>query len=208
MRVFPSLLICVALAGCSPPALAVRGDSTAIASRDGAAKAFNFAPSLDSKRWWNIVRKSNFAGRSAYNDGVGGQSIATMREKMEADQKHRSLPTVIYDRRNEGETADQYEAELARAIGTLSPKCLLIMPQVSRSAGLPETDPLQVPVMADIDRRVRLRWAKYAPPKAEADQLIKELSDDATRYDGLHRNAKGQAIEARYISTWLKRQGC
>lgn len=196
------------MAGCSPPAFAVRGDSTAIASREGAAKAYNLAPHLDGKRWWNIVRRTNFGGDPAFNDGVGGQDVRTMREKLEADHKHRRLPTVIYDRRNEGETADHYEAEVAKAIEGLSADCVLIMPQVSGSTSYVETDPEQVPTMAEIDRRFRSRWPDYTPPKAEADELVKALADDNTRYDGLHRNAKGQAIEARYISTWLKRQGC
>ena len=87
MRSVTGIAMCVVLAGCSAPVMAVRGDSTAIASREGAAKAFNLAPSLDGKRWWNIVRRTNFGGKPAFNDGVGGQDIQTMREKMEAELK-------------------------------------------------------------------------------------------------------------------------
>ncbi len=191
------------LAGCSQPDLAVHGDSTAIASRDGLAKAWNIAPSFDGKRWWNIVSKSFTPSRPVLNTGVGGQSIFTMRDKMVADKEHRSITTVIYDRRNDGEDAATYVATLAEAVGTLETDRFLFLPQVARSKGFAEAAD-QAEAMPAIDEAVAARWPNNTFSAAERAAFVAALSDDDTRYDGLHRNARGQQIEAEHIGGWLR----
>lgn len=184
--------------------IAIRGDSTAIASRSGIAKVFNLMPSWDWKRWWVVV--SSDLGRKPFNDGVGGQDIRTMRAKMEADQSHRKVTTVIYDRRNDGEDAVSYVSELSAAVATLQTDQFLIMPQVPKSSGFRETED-QTAAMAEIDRRVLEMWPSNTLSLAERKAFLAELETDETRLDGLHRNETGQAIEARYIGGWLKQRG-
>lgn len=191
-----------ALSGCDEPALAVRGDSTAIASRSGLAKIWNVYPAWDTYRWWVIVGKSFTPRRAVFNDGVGGQSIQTLRDKMVADQEHRALPTVIYDRRNDGEDASQYVAALREEVATLQTPDFLILPQVPRSAGFPEP-PDQTAAMTEIDRQVFALWPENTFSPSDRDAFLAELATDDTRLDGLHRNEKGQAIEAKWIGNWL-----
>lgn len=196
------VLMMAALTGCNEPALAVRGDSTALASRSGLSKIWNLYPAWDAQRWWVIVGKSFAPQRAVFNDGVGGQSIRTMRDKMLADQTHRALPTVIYDRRNDEEDAAQYVAALGEAIATLTTQDFLILPQVPRSASFPEP-PDQSAAMAEIDRQVLALWPDNTFPPSQREAFLAELASDDTRLDGLHRNEKGQAIEAKWIGWWL-----
>lgn len=196
------VMMMTALTGCDDPALAVRGDSTAIASRSGLAKIWNAYPSWDAHRWWVIVGKSFTPQRAVFNDGVGGQSIQTLRDKMVADQDHRGLPTVIYDRRNDGEDAPHYVAALKEAVATLKTRDFLILPQVPRSDGFPE-EPDQNEAMVEIDRQVLALWPDNTFSPSERAAFLAELAPDDTRLDGLHRNEKGQAIEAKWIGRWL-----
>lgn len=205
MRRIVLLVLMCFLVGCEgSDTLAVRGDSTAIASRSGLAKIFNFAPSWDWKRWWVMVAAD--LGRKPFNDGVGGQDIRTMRDKMIADQKHRMITTIIYDRRNAGEEPLQYIADLKDAIATLTTDHFLVMPQVPQSHRLPESDE-QRAAMAEIDRQVLLLWPRNTFSPEERTAFLAELDADDTRIDGLHRNENGQLIEARYIGGWIKQRG-
>lgn len=196
------IMLMTSLAGCDEPALAVHGDSTAIASRSGLAKIWNLHPAWDSRRWWVIVGKSFTPQRAVFNDGVGGQNIGSMRDKMLADQDHRGLPTVIYDRRNDGEHAAQYVAALKEAVAILKTPDFLILPQVPRSKGFAEP-PDQSAAMAEIDRQVLALWPDNTFSPADREVFLAELAPDDTRLDGLHRNEKGQAIEAKWIGHWL-----
>ena len=64
-----------------------------------------------------------------------------------------------------------------------------------------------LPIMGEIDRRVLARWPDNTFNAAERAAFDKALSDPATRADTLHRNAKGQAIEMRFIKAWLDARG-
>ncbi|MFC5346250.1 hypothetical protein ACETK8_15700 [Brevundimonas staleyi] len=197
MRLLTLSLIAV-LSACSSPdeGIAIRGDSTALASGAGLRKAFNFAPSLDGERWWNCFRGDAFA----YNDGEGGQSIAAMRDKMVADQQHRDWPTIIYDRRNGGETAEDYVAALADAVATLETDDFLILPQVPFAEGKEDAD--YQAVMDEIDAEVARRWPSNTFDAATRTAFVAALSPASTRLDGLHRNAEGGRIECRFIKEW------
>ncbi len=205
MRGILTLGLFIILAGCgAEDSLAIHGDSTAIASRSGFAKVFNIAPSWDWRRWWVIV--SSDMDRKPYNDGVGGQNMHTMRVKMEADHAHTKITTIIYDRRNDDEDAQAYVADLSAAVASLQTDHFLILPQVPQSRGKQETQD-QTKAMAEIDRQVLALWPKNTFSPAERQTFLAELSPDDTRFDGLHRNGKGQGIEARFIESWLKQRG-
>lgn len=202
LKVMAFSILATILAACSEPQIAVHGDSTAIGSRDGLAKIWNLAPSWDDKRWWTILGNSYDPNREVFNDGVGGQSIVTLRDKMVSDLAHRSLPTIIYDRRNTGETADAYMTNLTAAIATLETDRFLIMPQVPQSAGKPESVE-QIGAMVEIDAAVLAKWPNNTFSPEERALFFAALQPDDTRADGLHRNEKGQAIEAEFIGRWL-----
>lgn len=193
-----ALLACLALCACSPPddGYAIRGDSTALASGEGWRKVYNLAPSLDDERWWNCFRGNNFA----FNDGVGGQSIYALRDKMLSDVEHRDWPTIIYDRRNEGETTDAYVAALAAAVSTLETDDFLIMPQIPFAENREGAEYLAV--LSAIDAEVTRRWPDNTFDAPTRTAFLVALSSDSTRLDGLHRNAAGARIECRFVKEW------
>ncbi len=181
--------------------IAIHGDSTAVGSRAGIAKIFNIAPIWDSRRWWVQVARS--LNRTPFNDGVGGQDMRTLREKMEKDENHRYVTTIIYDRRNDGEDPKEYIEDLSRAISCLKTERFLILPQVPQSFGRTESQE-QISAMREIDDAVVAKWPKNTFSIPERSSFLSDLSDDSTRIDGLHRNEKGQAIEAKWITKWLQ----
>ena len=200
------LMLCLmlALTGCGEPTIAVHGDSTALASRSGLAKAYNFAPSWDGYRWWVILGKD--MGRRIFNDGLGGQSIATMRDKMVADDAHRSITTIIYDRKNTDEDPATYVEVLADGIATLNTNEFLIIPQVPRAGNDPDPE-AELQEMAEIDATVAEKWPGNTFSQAERTDFINALAEANTRLDGLHRNERGQAFEAKFIGDWLQARG-
>lgn len=146
---------------------------------------------------------SNQTGKPVFNDGVGGQTIFALRDKMQKNSGHRSDTTIIYDRRNSGETAVDYIAALDAGLATLRTRHFLILPQVPF---FNKSEP-DLPIMREIDRRVLARWPGNTFNTAERAAFDKALSDPTTRADTLHRNAKGQAIEMRFIKAWLDARG-
>jgi len=198
------LLAASAQAASALSPIAVHGDSFAIGSRIPTMERFwNLFPSLDSTRWWNRLSRSYQPARPVFNDGVGGQTIFALRDKMLKDLDHRSDTTIIYDRRNAGETAVAYVAALDAGLSTLRTRHFLILPQVPF---FNKSDP-DLPIMREIDRRVLALWPDNTFNAAERAAFDKALSDPATRADTLHRNAKGQAIEVGFIKAWLDARG-
>ena len=186
------------------PPIAVHGDSFAIGSRIPLLeRAWNLFPSLDRTRWWNILSRSYSPARPVFNDGVGGQTIFALRDKMQKDQLHRDDTTIIYDRRNSGETAAGYVAALEAGLATLHTRHFLILPQVPF---FNKSEP-DLPIMRDIDRRVLAKWPDNTFNAVERAAFDRALADPTTRADTLHRNAKGQAIEAHFIKAWLDARG-
>jgi hypothetical protein len=198
------LLAVSASAALALPPIAVHGDSFAIGSRIPMAERFwNLVPSLDRARWWNLLSRSYQPARPVFNDGVGGQTIFALRDKMQKDTAHRSDTTIIYDRRNDGESARDYVAALEAGLSTLHTRHFLILPQVPF---FNKSEP-DLPIMREIDRRVLARWPDNTFNPAERAAFDHALSDPTTRSDTLHRNAKGQAIEMRFIKAWLDARG-
>jgi hypothetical protein len=192
-----------ALAASHDP-LAVHGDSTAQGSRiDGISVLWNLFPRLDGIRWWNQLARSYNPPRAVFNDGAGGQTIVALREKMEKDFAHRRDMTIIYDRRNSGETPEFYIATLDAALATMQTRHFLIMPQVGWATVKDE----DWAVIQDINRRIVLKWPLNTFSPRETASFEMALASPSTRIDGLHRNAIGQAIEAGYIKAWIDARG-
>lgn len=187
------------------PPIAVHGDSTAIASRIPLLeKYWNLFPQWDAERWWTQLSESYRPPRPVFNDGVGGQNIVVMRQKMERDSLHRRDTTIIYDRWNDGKDADHYVGNLAAALATLQTNHFLILPQVPRAD---RESPQDLAVLKKIDSLVAARWPHNSFSGPERARLLAALAPPDTRVDGLHRNRKGQAIEARSIKAWLDARG-
>lgn len=202
--VFKLLLASALASATSNGPIAIHGDSTALGSRtSGVARLWNMVPALDSERWWNKLSRSYSPHRIIFNDGVGGQPMAVMRDKMQSDKGHRQDLVIIYDRLNDDETADAYIAALSAAVATLQTNHFLILPQVSWATI--KDDKLQT--LQDLNRRIPAKWPRNTFSATEAAGFAKALSDPSTRSDGLHRNLKGQTIEARYIKTWIDARG-
>ena len=184
--------------------IAVHGDSTAIGSRiSGIGRLWNLVTALDGERWWNRLARSYKPPRKVFNDGVGGQTIVALREKMERDAGHRQDLTIIYDRRNPGETVNSYISNLGAAVATLRTRHFLILPQIGW-ATIKESD---LPIIQEINRRIIMAWPQNTFSASQAAAFARALSDPSTRSDGFHRNAKGQAIEALEIKSWIDARG-
>jgi hypothetical protein len=197
------------LASCSQgngPPLVVHGDSTAIASRIPKLEKFwNVYPPMDRERWWNILASSYTPHRPIYNDGVRGQSVAAMRDRIVAYKADANATTIIYDRLNgDEETFRSYTNALAEAISALHTTHFLIVPQVMNAE---KADKVGNIIMPEINEWVQRRYPNNTFSVSYRNSFLMELSLPNTRADGLHRNAKGQAIEARYIKYWLDRHG-
>ena len=112
--------------------------------------------------------------------------------------------TIVYDRRNAGETVDDYIDTLHEIADTLGNGRFLILPQVPVSGG--REDGLTLPILLEINERIRAEFpANTFDQSLEADFLA-ALADDETRADRIHRNDAGQRIEAEYICEWLSSQ--
>lgn len=185
-------------------AIAIHGDSTAQGARTvGMSVLWNLFPRFDKIRWWNQLSRSYNPPRPIFNDGVGGQTISAMREKMERDVSHRRDLTIIYDRRNPGETPEFYISNLSAALATLKTSHFLIMPQVGWATVKDE----DWAAIQEINRRIALKWPSNTFSTREARSFREALAAPSTRFDGFHRNAIGQSIEAHYIKAWIDARG-
>lgn len=185
------------------PPIMVHGDSTAIASRIPLSEKWrNLWPAADGSRWWNIVAASYTPRRAVINDGVKGQDLAAALAKLQRRADPPGSTVIVYDRINDGETLEAYERELL-AIAVLERKNrLLVLPQV------PDAPATTCGTANVLYRRLndflaqRLSGSTFDP--GTRDAFLRALADPATRADGLHRNGRGQAIEALYIRRWLR----
>jgi hypothetical protein len=172
-------------------AFVVHGDSTG--RGDGATTT-----------WFAALAAGYSPARAVYNDATSGQSVSTLRDRMLADTRRRDWPTILYDRRNGGETAAAYLAALETAVSTLSGR-FLILPQVPMADGAEASDVLAI--HAEINAGIRLRWPGNTFDAVAEAALLSALVQGSTRADGLHRNNTGQAIEAAAVRTWLDAKG-
>lgn len=191
------LLLLSSSCGSSKPQLDVHGDSTAVGSREGLFKMFNFVPTLDSARWSNRLGKA--LSVEVHNTGVGGSTMAANVARMKR-HGHFDRPTIIYDRINHEESTEAYLGDLMQAIALLQGE-FLIMPQVPDAAGAADVELLSR--MAAVNVAVRRRWPDHTFSREETESLLTDLYPAETRIDGVHRNARGQRIEAKAIKSWI-----
>jgi hypothetical protein len=176
-----------------PGTLAVYGDSTALG--DGSDTTPN--------KWATLL--SGDASLTLYNAGVSGQSMADMAAGVIADTDHRRWLTVFMDHANTGETVAAYIASLDSAASAIQTNRFLIWPQIGVTDG--SDDATMLTLRSDINAAIIANWPNNTFDVTEQAAIIAALNDSTTRSDGVHRNDKGQTIEAFYGSAWLQRKG-
>lgn len=177
--------------GVDRSSLYVVGDSTAKGDQSDTAAG----------KWATIC--SGDASLTLSNAGASGQSIAVCLSGVQADTAHRSSQTVLMDMANAGETAAGWLAAAA-SIVALQP-FILIWPQVGVTDG--SMSGADLTRMADINTGIIANFPNNTFDLTEQTALIAAFNDATMRQDGLHRNDKGQALEAFYASSFLQRKG-
>jgi len=176
-------------------AFAVYGDSTAAAA----------GSSSSATQWYSLLYTGYTPNRIAYRNATGGQGIADMAADVIADEAHSDWLHIFYDRKNTGETADLWLAQIALAVTNLQTNRFLIMPQVPFADGA--EDATNQLILDEINTRIRATYPNNTFTVAQETAFLSNLSSGTTRSDGLHRNDVGQAIEANTIRTWLDGKG-
>jgi hypothetical protein len=182
--------------GMIPNTLYVVGDSTA--KGDGADTA--------GGKWAAITAGGAVTTWTLSNAGVSGQSIADMVTGMQADTTHRRWFTAIVDKINVGETEVGYMASLAQAVSLIPSGRFYIHPQIPKTDGTEDSGAAR-DLLNAVNADIIATYPNNTLSSADQAALIAALADSTTRADGLHRNDKGQAIEAMFISSWLTRRG-
>ncbi|WCM27398.1 SGNH/GDSL hydrolase family protein [Sphingomonas sp. QA11] len=152
-------------------------------------------------RWFDRMLEKLPAGPVIENHSRSRFSITAILKSMESPQTKSAQLVIIYDRRNAGETVDAYLEHLHRIAETASPAKLLILPQVPVSGG--REDGLTLAVLQSINTRILAEFPDNTFDQATQESFLSDLSGDDTRSDHIHRNDKGQEIEAEYIARWL-----
>ncbi len=169
-------------------AIAVFGDSTG--KGDGAVT-----------RWADRMLEEQPTGLVIENHSRSRFSITSILKTMEDEQPISAEFVILYDRRNAGETVDEYLQQLHRAIELAHPAKVLIMPQVPVSGGREDRQTLAI--LEAINARLLTEFPDNTFDQAWQREFLFALAGDDTRSDHIHRNDKGQAIEASYIAAWL-----
>ena len=153
------------------------------------------------RRWQDRMLESLPTGLIVENYSRSRMSIAKILETIKESPTRTSAIVIIYDRRNAGETADSYLADLHEAADLIGHSRFLILPQVPVSGE--REDRLTLEILTSINRRLLAEFTANTFDAATQAAYIADLSGDVTRSDHIHRNDVGQQIEADYISRWL-----
>lgn len=175
----------------APTDLVIHGDSTG--RGDGA-----------QTRWPDRLLAVLGETRSIENLSISRQDIRRITRGMLALAPHDGV-TIVYDRRNAGETPEAYLDYLRQGVAALGSDRFLIMPQVPVSGG--HEDRLTLEVLLAINVLLRETFPDNTFDAETEARLLEALSGDETRSDRVHRNDVGQQIEAEFIADWLRQRG-
>ena len=175
----------------APTDLVIHGDSTG--KGDGA-----------QTRWPTRLLAVLGETRAVENLSRSRQDIRRITRGMLALAPHDGV-TILYDRRNAGETPEAYLDYLRQGVAALGSDRFLIMPQVPVSGG--GEDRLTLEVLLAINVLLRQTFPDNSLDAATEARLLEALSGDETRSDRIHRNDIGQQIEAEFIAEWLRQRG-
>lgn len=184
------LLAVPAIANDAAGGLVAYGDST--------------ARGVGAKQTW-LERLGTAHSREVRNAGKDRQGVEAMAQSATDDAEHHAWIAIFYDRRNAGETPDDWIAAVSAAIAARGTDRFLIMPQVPVSGG--REDGITLPVLLEINERIRATWPENSFDAATEAEFLAILDSDANRADRIHRNDAGQAIEAEFIGRWLAQKG-
>ncbi|MBJ3784713.1 SGNH/GDSL hydrolase family protein [Devosia sediminis] len=129
-------------------------------------------------------------------------SMAAILKSLETLPGGEERVVILYDRRNAGESVDEYMASLAEAKAKIGDDRLLILPQVPVSGG--REDGLTLPVLLGINERLLTEFPENSFDAEVQAAFLEALAGDETRSDRIHRNDVGQEIEAGFIADWLQ----
>ncbi|MCR6672732.1 hypothetical protein [Devosia ginsengisoli] len=175
----------------APTDLVIHGDSTG--RGDGA-----------QTRWPDRLLAVLGEPRAIENLSVSRQDIRRIVRGMLTLAPHDGV-TILYDRRNAGETPEAYLDYLKQGVAALGSNRFLIMPQVPVSGG--GEDRLTLEVLLAINVLLRESFPDNTLDAETEARLLEALRSDETRSDRVHRNDIGQQIEAEFIAAWLKQRG-
>ena len=175
----------------APTDLVIHGDSTG--KGDGA-----------QTRWPTRLLAVLGETRAVENLSRSRQDIRRITRGMLALAPHDGV-TILYDRRNAGETPEAYIDYLKQGVAALGSDRFLILPQVPVSGG--HEDRLTLEVLLAINVLLREAFPDNSFDAETEARLLEALSGDDTRSDRVHRNDIGQQIEAEFIADWLRQRG-
>lgn len=175
----------------APEDLVIHGDSTG--RGDGA-----------QTRWPDRLLAVLGETRAVENLSRSRQDIRRIVRGMLALAPHDGV-TIVYDRRNAGETPEAYIDYLKQGVAALGSDRFLILPQVPVSGG--HEDRLTLEVLLAINVLLRETFPDNTFDAETEARLLEALSGDETRSDRIHRNDVGQQIEAEFIADWLRQRG-
>ncbi len=181
-------LMATAGAATAAPGLAIFGDSTG--KGDGA-----------QIRWHEQIEALLGDGREITNQSRSRSSLTDIREQVEDAGDLEGTTVIIYDRRNAGESVDDYMSNLAAIIDHAESAEVLILPQVPVSGN--REDGLTLPILLEINRRLVEDLPEHTFDLETQQAFLSALAGDETRSDRIHRNEQGQKLEAEFIARWL-----
>ena len=182
----------LAVSAAEPMRIAIYGDSTA--KGDGA-----------QVQWYKQLGEHLGAEPEIHPAGVSRYGIDKIAMAMRNDAEHRGWTVIVYDRRNAGETVEEWMAALAAGLEGLATDRFLVMPQVPVSGG--REDRLTMAVLLGINEALRATYPNNTFGAELEAELLTALAGDSTRSDHIHRNDLGQQIEAKLIGGWLASKG-
>lgn len=195
MKLAFAVLVGLTMFGATPVAalgqITIFGDSTG--KGDGALV-----------RWHHRLVDALADGREIENASASRLPMSRILHRMEETPDLGQL-TIIYDRRNAGETVEEYLEHLHEAADLIGHERFLILPQVPVSGG--REDGTTLPILLSINGRILEEFADNTFDAGQQQDFLDALSGDQTRSDRIHRNDVGQQIEADFIARWIEEKG-
>lgn len=141
-------------------------------------------------------------GRDVSMQGVPGEDGKAIADRMLADTRFSQRIKVIWDRHYSGERAADYMAAIAPMVEKAAQSGPFVV--VSDVPDLDGTDTVDAP--ADASETDTINTALRAKYPGNYLDMTAPLANPATRTDGLHLSAAGEAAVAKTIAAYVRQQ--